>query len=267
MLLSRQEADDLPRRHQLLGEDGAFEILQYLEHQQHSSEFEIIRQFADQYAPEKTLDLLKKLRDNWLVEKIRHSVRITEDGVEAYLLLQVINGASLDDVIDRLSSGLRRRFSLITHEVTGSFFKLLSTITSPKEVLICSPWIRLDVRQLETLSGLLKAGTKISAIVRPPSLLRTEETTHMWKSQLIDTLKWLVEHRVVVVTNPDLHTKLYVVDAGEQSSAIFGSENLTGAGNIELAVRITDEVLINKLIVYWDEVFGQSVAMDLGDLD
>ncbi len=261
-----KEVNDLPKRHQLLGEDGVFEILQYLERHQQSTEFEIVVQFADQHAPEQILNILKKLRDNWLIEKVQNSLRITEDGVEAYLLLRVINGASLDSVIDRLSFGMRRRFSLITHEITGAFFKMVSGIPFPREVLICSPWIRLEAQQLGILSSLLNNGTKVSTITRPPSVLRTQDAPLGWKSQLTNTLKWLLEHRVVVVANADLHTKLYIVDAGDQSAAIFGSENLTGAGNIELGVKITDEVLINKLISYWDEIFGQSVAIDLGEL-
>lgn len=253
------------RKHQMLALDGAYEILRFLEHRQQCSVDEIVEHFSPVLRTEKIQSVIDMLKEAWLIDELNDSVRITEDGTEASLLLEVIDGGSLEAAMDRLSLGVRGRFSLITKDITGAFLNILSGVQA-KEVLICSPWIRLDAGQRLPLSTLLGRRTRITVITRSPALLRRQEASEAWRSQVLDTIAWLLQQGATVVKHPNVHTKLYIVDAASYSAAIFGSENLTGAANVELGIKITDEVLIKKLIVYWDEVFAQSRIIDEGEL-
>lgn len=245
-------------KHQILGQEGAYELLRYLRERSEIPLSEITRHFAKDFGAQRVADVINDLQANWFVEKIGDRIRITEDGSEAYLLLRVINGASLESVIDELSSGMRRRFSLITRDITGAFFEMLSHIPRPKEILICSPWIRLSDNHLKVLSRLARRGVKISVITKPLPSTKSGEISPSWKPQILKTIKWLVENRIETVVHPRLHSKLYIINTDYSSVAIFGSENLTAAGNIELGIKVTDGYIIGKLINYWDDIFSES---------
>lgn len=253
----------MEKRHQILGKEGAYEILSFLLDQQSCPVQRLLEEFVGEYGKEKVGELVTMLQQAWFLEPVNDGVRITEDGIEAALLTRVINGASLESVIDRLSLRLRSRYSLITKDVTGAFFQMLRQAQAPREILICSPWIRLDAAQTEFLGDLVRKGTKISAIIRPPR----QQQPPAWRAYLLRTAKELVESGVELVQHSNVHTKLYIIESGQSSSAIFGSENLTGTGNTELALHISEETVLQKLIAYWNEVFAESSMIRRGDLD
>jgi hypothetical protein len=77
-----------------------------------------------------------------------------------------------------------------------------------------------------------------------------------------ETIKILKQIGAEIVVNPRLHAKLYMSEPGPLGGshyAIFGSENLTGRGNIELAIKIeNDNEILRKLNQYFYEIWQES---------
>jgi hypothetical protein len=261
---------DKKTRLRILAGEGVLDILQYLQERTESSINDIKEVFSDYFDKDYVLQLINELDRIWFIQRLRNRVRITEDGIEACLLAKVINGASLHSVLDQLSLTTRRRFSLLTRDLTGVFFRDLSSQRNPTDILLCSPWIRLDKIQrqilLRALRGQKGLRSRCAVITRPPPPLSEDVRSAIWRHQLIDTLKWLVKTKIDTAVHPRLHTKLFIFD-GPNAIAILGSENLTGAENIELGIRITDELFVQKLITYWEDTYSSSTPISLGDID
>lgn len=254
------------KHHQILAKEGAYEILHFVYDRRECNTSEIFEAFSNDYSYEQIDEVIRSLESIFFLERMGESLRITEDGSEGFLLLKVINGASLDSIIDQLTVTTRRRWSLITRDITGAFFRMLSDVTNIKAVLICSPWIRLNDPQLNLLFDLQqKNRAKVSVITRSVSLLKKDDNAS-WRNAVMSTLIWLVKNGVEIVQHPNLHAKLYIIESSSYSSAIFGSENLTSAGNIELGIEITDESIIKRLISYWEDTFSQSKPLVVDEL-
>lgn len=254
------------KRHQVLAKDGAYEILKFLYERLECPTSDVFEEFLNYYSRDHINNVIKGLDSIFFIQQTGDSLRITEDGSEAFLLLKVINGVSLESVIDELSVRIRSRWSLITKDISNAFFKILSDLTDVKDIMICSPWIRLEESQRALLFNIMKNNrTKISVITRSPSLLKEGNST--WRNQVVGTLRWMKKQGIEIVAHPNLHTKLYIIESKQQSIAVFGSENLTSARNIELAIQITDQSIIGKLISYWTEILSQSKIVEENELN
>lgn len=259
------------KRHQILGKEGAFEILEYLYIHKESLENEIIDYLGGYFGKNEIAERISELRKIWFIEVVpkTQKLRITDDGKEAYLLARVINGEALDSFINQLSRLAYRRFSLIMEDITGHFLSIIRTISNVQEIYMCSPWIRLPADDLKDFEKLLeKSENKISInlITLPPQEIKQSTPWETWTKQIMDTLRWFYVKGAEIVAHPDLHTKLYIVIARDTQLAIFGSENLTGAGNIELGIKITDESVVKKLLTYWQNIYNECRIVDWGDL-
>jgi hypothetical protein len=80
------------------------------------------------------------------------------------------------------------------------------------------------------------------------------------------TLGALKQLGAAIVTNTKLHAKLYIVEPGPLGGshyAILGSENLTGKGNIELAIKVeNDNDILKKLDQYFFDIWQNSTLLE-----
>jgi len=114
---------------------------------------------------------------------------------------------------------------------------------------------------LVALEEVAKAGEQAEVVVIARYEKDREEKRWHWES-----LEWLRDHGAEVVLHRSVHTKLYIRQpgpAGGPLMAIIGSENLTGARNLELGLRINeDAALIGNLINYFYTVYGDCKPME-----
>jgi len=250
-------------RHQILGRNGAYEILRFLYIHPNLTQEEVISYLESDALPKEEIERrIRELKEVWFVEQPPRSdfLRITEDGTEAYLLAKVINGDTLESVVNQLSSLRYTRFSLITEDITGCFIDILKSIQDLKEIYICSPWIRLTNRHLSDLAKVLE-NVRVRVITRPPPIEPAP-----WKDQVLKTLNWLRERGAELVGHPAVHTKLYIAIGRDYRVAIFGSENLTSAKNIELGIRVSEDGIISKLLLYWLDIYNECKVIEEEEL-
>jgi len=250
------------RRHQIVANNGAYELLQVLYNRRGKEARldELVRVLSHDIPEADTIEVLQELKDIWFIEQPLHSefLRITEDGIEAYLLTRVINGDTLDSVLTQLSKLFYSRFSLIMEDITGCFIDTLRNFPALREIYICSPWIRLLETHLLDLETILRKDKPIIRVItRLPGL---EFAT--FRQQIFNTLRWLKGKGAEIVSHSALHTKLYIAVGKTGQTAIFGSENLTGAKNIELGIKINDEAIVAKLLLYWLEIYDQCTFIE-----
>lgn len=246
-------------RHQILGRNGAYEILRFLYIHHSLTQEEVVSYLESDALPKEEIEQrIRELKEVWFVEQPPRSdfLRITEDGTEAYLLAKVINGDTLESVVNQLSSLRYTRFSLITEDITGFFIEILKSIEDLREIYICSPWIRLTSRHLSNLAEVLQ-NARVRVITRPPSFELAP-----WREQILKTLNWLRKLGAELVGHPAVHTKLYIAIGRNYRVAIFGSENLTSAKNIELGIRVSEDGIVNKLLLYWLDIYNKCKVIE-----
>jgi len=75
-------------------------------------------------------------------------------------------------------------------------------------------------------------------------------------------MEFLAELGADFVVHKNLHAKLYICEPGANGRfhyAIFGSENLTGAGWVELGVRVEgDRYMMGRLTQFFEAVYAAS---------
>jgi hypothetical protein len=247
------------RNHEILGKSMSYDILQMLDQVPELTQNRII-EILHETAPEE--HVVERIRDLESIAFLRVSnlappvVTLTDLGREAYLLAHVINGATLDSVASQLSRLGSSAFSLISEDITGAFIEALHNRRHVEELYVCSPWIRLRGSERRMLHlTLTRQKTRIYVITRPPGSLANAPAS--WRSQVLDTLKWLSKLGATLVKHPKLHTKLYCAVGKDWNLAIFGSENLTGAKNIELGIRVDDDIISQKLLRYYNRLYSQ----------
>jgi len=199
---------------------------------------------------------------------------LTTEGKEAVSLVDVINGDSLSSILDRITYVRTSVFTLITHDMTNYFIDDLACRRDFSDVFICSPWIRLlpdalnDIGHiLESTRKLTKSNPRLHIITRPISETPTGTSEKSWDKQIRNTLLWFRKRGTDIVHLPNLHAKLFIVYGKEFQTAIFGSENLTGAKNIELGIRITDSVIVDKLYIYWEDIYNSAKSTGFKEED
>jgi hypothetical protein len=188
---------------------------------------------------------------------------ISSLGKKVTILLKGINGDSdiyeLFNELSNLYPNLRP-YELITENITDYFIDSLYSRPDFIRVYICSPWIRLDENRIEKIKNAIFTASKrypnlqISVITLPLERYRDKKA--------FETIKVLKQIGAEIVVNPRLHAKLYMSEPGPLGGshyAIFGSENLTGRGNIELAIKIeNDNEILRKLNQYFYEIWEES---------
>jgi hypothetical protein len=223
--------------------------------------------YSSMYFPFELDLIVSKLCEVRYFQVINDRIRITEEGIEALLLSNVINGAPFSSVLNQFSAISREAFSLLTKDITGFFFSQIELIQDISDIMICSPWIRLSESNKRVLKNKLDSNPKLRCVAITRKPINTEAPTYQkWNDQVYSSVKWLIDNGVEVTTNYRLHSKLLIIE-GINSSAILCSENLTGASNIELGINIKDDVLVRNLIAYWEELYSSSTILDRDDVD
>lgn len=258
------------RNHEILGEPGAYEIIELIHQNISLTESLIIDKLNDILAPRETRGMINKLLSIAFIRRgsrLQH-MELTDVGREAFLLTQVINGRTLDSVVTQLSKLRESSFSLVTQDICGCFLSLLKNRQDVEEVYICSPWIRLGDNYLSDLDRIVRKASKRIAfriITRPP--LELSGSIRLWRIQSLKTMEWFRKHGAELLKLRKLHTKLYCAVGYNWQTAIFGSENLTEAGNVELGIRVDDERITQKLLNYFNRIYCNSVEISRDELD
>ncbi len=250
------------KNHEILGRPASYEVLTFAERHSGASVEELTTYISKDGFWQTDVDSrIKELESVGFLSRYgSNKIRLTEEGLEALVLIDVINGDPLTKVFDRLPSLRLNQFSLITHDITGFFLSALSNRRDFTELSLCSPWIRLERADLDHLGYILESSKKLTG--RPPKIRILTRFTpvglfpyqNRWSADIYQTLRWFLARGADIICHPSLHAKLHIIWGIDYQMAIFGSENLTGAHNIELAVCITDSIIVNKLYSYWEYI-------------
>ncbi|OQX54998.1 MAG: hypothetical protein B5M53_04890 [Candidatus Cloacimonas sp. 4484_209] len=208
-------------------------------------------------------ELFSELAKSGLFIESPDGFYISSLGKKVTLLLRAINDEEeISEVFQQLTYiyPSLRPYELITENITDYFIDSLYTRPDFIRVYICSPWIRLDENHIEKIKNAIFTASKrytnlqVLIITLPLERYRDKKAT--------ETLKALKQIGAEIVSNSRLHAKLYISEpgpAGGNHYAIFGSENLTGRKNIELAIKIqNDNEILRKLNLYFHEIWQES---------
>jgi hypothetical protein len=256
--------------YKIVAERGSYEILKFLGIHGKSSEEDLISYLEEEdLSPSeikmKLIDLenIGFISNSHKKNRIQVNYVITAEGQEAIGLIDVINGAPLSSIFD--ATNRISNFTLITHDMTNFFIDELVCQRDFLEVYVCSPWIRFTPEVMENLSHILESARRINGksprlhiLTRPP--IRDVSGLDRWNSQIQATLLWLKEKGAEISYLQNLHTKLFIIYGRNFGVALFGSENLTGAKNIELGIRIADPQIVDKLYMYWENIYNNSIT-------
>ncbi len=210
-----------------------------------------------------TDDLLSELLNSGILTESADGFYLSSVGRKVTLLLRALNeDEDMGDVFRQLTYlyPSLRLYELITESITDYFIDGLYAMPDFLRVCICSPWIRLDehhIRKIKTAIGKASkqyANLQILVITLPLGRYRDVKAT--------ETVRALRQLGADIVVNSRLHAKLYISEPGPYGGhhyAIFGSENLTGRGNIELAIKIeSDNEILKRLNLYFSEIWQNS---------
>jgi hypothetical protein len=208
-------------------------------------------------------DLFSELTESGLFIESPDGFYISSLGKKVTLLLKAVNDKEgISEVFQQLTYlyPTLRPYELITENITDYFIDSLYTRPDFIRIYICSPWIRLDENHIEKIKNAIFTASKryinlqIFIITLPLERYRDRKAT--------ETLKALKQVGAEIVINSRLHAKLYISEPGPSGGnhyAIFGSENLTGRRNIELAIKIqNDNEILRKLNLYFYEIWQES---------
>jgi hypothetical protein len=260
--------------YKIVAETGSYEIMKFLDVHGKSSEENLLEyvektDLFDDQIKKRLFDLqrvgfieIRYRNKNALISYI-----LTAEGKEALSLVDVINGAPISSIFEA-STFRDTSFTLITHDVTNYFIDELSCRRDFSEIFICSPWIRLMHNTLHDLSHILESARRTSEIDPRIHILTraipesvADSAKNPWNEQIRSTLLWFEQKGAEITYVPNLHTKLFIIYGKQFQTAIFGSENLTDAKNIELGIRITDPQIVNKLYIYWEDIYNSAISL------
>ena len=251
---------------EIVGKMGAYQFLDRIYEYQDVVQSQDLAQLIDE--TNISQDLFSELTDAGLFIGTPDGFYISSLGKRVTLLLRGINGEEELSGIFRKLSYLYpelRPYELITEDITSYFVDSLLVRPDFIRVYICSPWIRLEQSHLEKVKqAVLQAkrryeNLQILVITKPRRGYRN------WQAS-VETFEVLRSLGAEIVTNEKLHAKLYISEPGSYGGAqyaIFGSENLTGRQNIELAIKIeNDNEILGKLTHFFFEIREESKILE-----
>jgi hypothetical protein len=206
-------------------------------------------------------ELILELKRTGLVFEAGGTLYLSRRGRECWWLLYAINSGRLAETVRQLTKLLPHLvpYELVTEGMTRRFIEDLRENCDFKRLLVCSPWISLDLGALRTLSAALLRAQEINSSVEFVVITRPIEGKDAFAMKCGATLDALRRMGAEVVFRGRLHAKLYLRERsarGGTSQAVFGSENLTGAKNLELGIRINnDTAVIRQLCRYFFELY------------
>ncbi len=247
---------------ELVGKEGAYPLLcKFLER-------------GDIYKKTEIMQLLDEtsISDNFFSELVQagliigtsYGFLISSLGTKVTLLLRALNGEdNINSIFNNFVSiyPSLRPYELITSSITEYFINNLYDKPNFIRINICSPWIRLEQSLIDKINN---AVIRASATYPQLQIQVITVPLNMYHNQNAGkaSLSALMHLGAVIVTNPKLHAKLYIVEPGPLGGshyAILGSENLTGRGNIELAIKIeNDNDILRKLEQYYFDIWQTS---------
>jgi hypothetical protein len=263
---------DLTERqpYKIIAEKGSYELLRFLDIHGKSSEDDLLSYLQeDGFFSSGVKRRLIELQNVGFVNKqhgknkFLENYVLTAEGKEAICLIDVINGAPLSSAFEAVNR--TSNFTLITHDMTNYFIDELSCQRDFSELYICSPWIRLMPNDMANLSHILDSARKINGVnprihVLTRPLAKSITESDPWNKQIQSSVSWLKEKGADIAYVCNLHTKLFIIFGRNFSKALFGSENLTGSKNIELGIRIVDSQIVEKLYIYWEDIYNNAIS-------
>lgn len=212
-------------------------------------------------------DLFSELANSGLFIESPDGFYISSLGKKATLLLRAINDyEEISEVFQQLTYlyPSLRPYELITENITDYFISSLYNRPDFIRIYICSPWIRLDENHIEQIKNAIYTASK--RYINLQILIITLPLEQYRDRKAIETLRALKQIGAEIVINRKLHAKLYISEPGPSGGshyAIFGSENLTGRRNIELAIKIeNDNQILRRLSLYFHEIWQDSQILE-----
>jgi hypothetical protein len=219
-------------------------------------------------------DFFAVLESAGLFRRTANDYYLSPLGERITLLLRILNDdGDLQDLFQKLSTYFPRlaRYELMKSNITEYFIDALYSKPDFIRVLICSPWIKLDDNHLKRFEGAVASASRLYKNIEMKIISLPPEGYRNWKAseKTFETFNKsradVVFHRKKNAKNQyELHTKLYIVEPGPYGGphfAIVGSENLTGQGNIELAIKINnDNEMLRKLHDYYSDVLQEALT-------
>ncbi len=256
----------IPLLSEIVGQKGVYQLLDKFYERQGVIKSDELPELIDMI--DVTQDIFSELNRVGLFVGTIDGFYISPLGTKVTLLLKAVNEErGLSKVFRELTYLYPelKPYELLTEDITGYFIDSLLLNPTFIRIYICSPWIRLDQDHLEKIKqAFSKAKLKyenleILVITKP------REAYNNWKGSE-ETFKVLKDLGAKIVINKKLHAKLYINEPGPYGGihyAIFGSENLTGRRNIELAMKVeNDNEILNKLIRFFFEIQEESKILE-----
>jgi len=247
-----------------IGQPGVFSLLDRLLQFQEPLSFSLFEEVRVDSATEK--NVAEDLLNNGLLARDAEKVLMTTLGQKSTLLLRAINDRDeLGQTFQKLGNlfPYLQRFHLIEGNVTEYVVEAINTRRDFIRLYICSPWIRLKEPHLQRL----KAAVMASKYYYPQLqiLVITLPLDRYKDANAFATLRELRSMGATIMTHRKLHAKLYISEPGPRGGsfyAVFGSENLTGANNIELGLKVeNDNEMLTRLRDFFLEIEQESTLL------
>ncbi len=214
---------------------------------------------------------IEKLLEHGVLHTTGGRHYLSKRGRAVALMVQAVNGEVDFGAVPVHLAELypsARPYELIEGQVTQHFIDMLRDRSGFTRMCICSPWIRLDRDARESIRSAVKKAwglcgpVRVHVVTLPLSDYRDAGATSV--------MRFLFDLGAEIAVRPRLHAKLYISEPGPNGGfnyAIFGSENLTGRNNVELAIRIdNDSYLVRRLTGFFDTVFAEGRQLKEEDL-
>ena len=242
----------------LFANEGAVEVLSRVAESAGVIDVATFVNFAEVSGVGNAATLFSRFTEMGILIKGNNGYYISSYGKRLDILIRGIEGReTIDEVIRRLYAlnPRNRPYELLTGGLTESFVGSLAAKPDFIRLLICSPWIRLQESLRQQFVGAIADADKLySGSVQIEIVTRPAGGRHPWQRQVQDTLALMTDLGATIYTNQNLHAKLFMRQPGPKGgvqSATLGSENLTGARNIELGIRIDNDSQILQNLQLW----------------